>query len=128
MLFPKTAVFSRISARRLVKSLCLPSLLAVALLAVPMSSAYALGLDEAKARGLVGETASGYLASVNPSPSAEVRTLVEDINAKRRAEYERIAKQNGTSVASVEKLAAGKAFEKTPKGQYVRPEGGWVKK
>ena len=50
------------------------------LLALP---AFALDLGDAKARGLVGETAAGYLGAVKPS--AEVNTLVKDINAQRKA-------------------------------------------
>jgi len=93
------------------------------------SSAFALSLDEAKGRGLVGETPTGYLAPVAGNPSPAVQALVRVINAKRRARYQEIAKKNGIAVADVEKLAGKKAIEKTPPGQYVRtPSGEWVKK
>lgn len=98
----------------------------VAGLMLVASLAFALDLDSAKAQGLVGETDSGYLAAVQPS--AEVSALVSDINSKRRAEYERIARQNGIAVADVEKLAAKKAIDKTPAGQYVQVGGSWRKK
>ncbi|MCB0345944.1 MAG: YdbL family protein [Bdellovibrionales bacterium] len=107
----------------------LPSILLLVTTLFVAAPAFALDLDQAKARGLVGETPSGYLASVSDSVSPDVKALVSEINAKRKAEYQKIAKENGASVASVEKLAAEKAFQKTPAGQFVRkPSGEWVKK
>lgn len=97
-------------------------------IALPLT-AFALELDDAKARGLVGEDATGYLAAVADKPSADVVVLVDDVNTKRRAEYQRIAKQNSLNVEQVEQLAAKKAIDKTPAGQYVRlPGEGWRKK
>ena len=100
-------------------------LLALALLMASLS-ALALGLDEAKARGLVGETVNGYLGAVESGP--EVNALVAEINAKRKAEYQRIAQKNGIDLTTVEALAGKKAIDKTPAGQYVRIEGAWIKK
>jgi hypothetical protein len=86
-------------------------------------------LDDAKQQGLVGEDASGYVAAVSPNPAKEVRALVSDINAKRRAEYERIADENGIDVANVEQLAGKKAIEKTGTGGFVRlPGEDWRRK
>jgi uncharacterized protein YdbL (DUF1318 family) len=98
------------------------------LLLLPLT-AWALTLDEAKQDGLVGEDASGYIAAVSTKPSKEVKALVDDINARRRAEYERIAAANGINVEDVEKLAGKKAIEKSPSGDYVRlPGEDWRKK
>ena len=95
---------------------------------VPLAAA-ALDLDDAKARGLVGEDAGGYIAAVEDRPSADVVALVDDVNTKRRAEYERIAKQNSLTLPQVEQIAGKKAIEKTTEGQYVRlPGEGWRKK
>ena len=91
------------------------------------AGALALDLSEAKESGLVGETDSGYLASVT-APSEEVSTLIKDINLKRRAEYQAIARKNNIAVSDVELLAGKKAIEKTPAGQYVLVEGKWLKK
>lgn len=90
--------------------------------------AHALELDQAKRDGLVGETMEGYLAAVAERPSAEVASLVEEINARRRAEYQRIARQNGIDLAQVEALAAKKAIEKTDSGHWVRVNGEWRRK
>ena len=97
-----------------------------ALVVVVSFNAFALDLHSAKQQGLVGETDSGYLAAVKPS--AEVSALIEDINSQRKAEYQRIARQNGIAVSDVEKLAAKKAIAKTPDGQYVLVGGQWRQK
>lgn len=86
-------------------------------------SVFALDLQTAKEQGLVGETDTGYLGAVKSSP--EVAALIVDINAQRKAEYQRIAKQNGIAVSDVEKLAAKKAITKTPAGGHVNIGGDW---
>lgn len=101
-------------------------LLAAAVLAA--TAAHAIGLDEAKRQGLVGETLEGYVAAVNDPPSAEVAALVEEINARRRAEYQRIAQQNGIELEQVEALAAKKAIDRTAPGGWVRLDGDWQQK
>lgn len=92
-----------------------------------VSSAFALSLDDAKAKGLVGEKTNGYLGTVHPS-NAEAQALVEDVNRKRRQAYEDIAKRNGTSVQAVETLAGEKAIQNTRPGNFVEGPGGWIKK
>ena len=89
-------------------------------------AAFALDLHTAKSQGLVGETATGYLGVV--AESSQVAQLVRDINAQRKAEYQRIASKNNISLADVEALAGKKAIEKTPPGQYVNVGSGWIKK
>lgn len=90
-------------------------------------SVFALSLDDAKARGLVGEKTNGYLGLVNPA-DAEARALIEDVNQKRRQAYDEIAKKNRTDVRSVETLAGEKSIQNTKPGNYVEGPGGWVKK
>lgn len=106
-----------------VKVPAIGALLLSLLLSVP---AFALDLGEAKAQGLVGETASGYIAAVKSSP--EVNALVEDINAQRKAHYQKIASKNKISLEAVEVRAGQKAIGKTPAGQFVNPGSGWQKK
>ncbi len=90
-------------------------------------SALALDLKDAKSDGWVGEQFDGYLGVVKTSP--EVVALVDEINAKRRQAYQRIAQKNNLSLEQVALLAGEKAIEKTPAGQYVRgKEGSWQKK
>lgn len=80
------------------------SVLVAAIALVLTAPAYALDLHSARASGVVAETSEGYIKAVKPS--AEVNALVSEVNAKRRAEYERISKQNGQPVDVVGKLAA----------------------
>ena len=91
------------------------------------ANAMAIGLGEAKQRGLVGETPSGYLKPVGAA-SAEVNQLVNQINQKRRAEYNNIATKNGTSLKNVEALAGKKAIDRSKPGEHVFVGGKWVKK
>jgi uncharacterized protein YdbL (DUF1318 family) len=101
-------------------------LLCTALFFFAAQPCFGLDLKEAKTRGLVGETITGYLAPVKKTP--EVEKLVAEINAKRKAMYEKIARKNGTSLDAVEKLAGKKAIEKTPPGLFINLGKGWLKK
>jgi len=89
--------------------------------------AHALELRDAKAQGLVGETASGYLAPVENNKQM-VLDLVRVINAKRKTHYQGIAKDNKTPLQTVEQLAGKKAMDKTPAEQYINNGSGWQKK
>lgn len=109
----------------LIRKFCL-GLAALLLTATVMADA---ALDRAKAEGLVGEDASGYLAAVSSRPSTQVRDLVENINSRRRQTYEQIAARNNIDVAAVEQLAGKKAIEKTRPGHYIRlPGSSWQQK
>lgn len=89
----------------------------------------AADLGDAKAEGLIGEKPDGYLGLVDSSAPADVRALVQDVNAKRRANYQRIAKQQGAPLAEVEKVGGMTAIDKTQRGHYVMDASGrWVKK
>jgi uncharacterized protein YdbL (DUF1318 family) len=90
---------------------------------------WAIGLQDAKAQGLLGEQPNGYLGLVRANASGEVKSLMADINAKRRQEYQAIAQRNHTQLHVVEALAGKKAIERTPRGQYIRlPSGQWTRK
>jgi|TARA_R110000868_G_scaffold160981_5_gene390855 uncharacterized protein YdbL (DUF1318 family) len=104
---------------RIVKSLIIISLLF-------SSIVFAIGLDEAKDTGLVGEKDNGYLGVVVAQKDAQ--DLVDDINAKRKAVYIELAAKNGITLQQVEKLAAQKAYGKTSSGHYLWVNGKWVKK
>ena len=87
----------------------------------------ALTLHEAKAQGLVGEQANGYLGLVISSPQAQ--SLMNTVNTKRKQKYQEIATRNKTSLSAVEVLAGKTAIQKTKPGQYIQlPSGQWKKK
>ena len=88
---------------------------------------FALTLEEAKAKGLVGEKSNGYLGLVTPG-SGEAQTLTNDVNQKRRQAYEEIARRNGTHLNAVEALAGEKAVQNTKPGNFIEGPGGWMKK
>jgi len=109
-------------------------LLSIVLACMPLV-AFALTLDEARAQGLVGEDWTGYVAAVSANPSAEVKALMADVNAKRKAVYEQIAKQNSTAhdpvtADDIARVGAPKVFEKAAPGTYIRSAAGepWKKK
>ena len=88
-----------------------------------------ISLADAKRQGLVGEQYDGYLGVVASGVSSDVSRLVSDVNSKRRAEYERIAKSNQISRSDVEVLAGEKALQKTAAGHYIKLQGqDWQKK
>jgi uncharacterized protein YdbL (DUF1318 family) len=88
---------------------------------------FALSLEEAKTKGLVGEKGDGYLGLVDPG-NREAQALADDINKKRRQAYEEIAHRNKTNLRAVETLAGEKALQNTKAGNYVEGPGGWLKK
>jgi uncharacterized protein len=106
--------------------LAIPALV-IATWIVAQSSVLALSLDEAKAKGLVGEKSSGYLGTVSPS-NPEAQALTAEINQKRRQAYEEIATRNRTPLATVETLAGEKAIQNTKPGHFVEGPSGWRKK
>lgn len=106
-------------------------LLSLSVTALMLSATVALAdpLSDAKSAGQVGELPSGYLGIVVPNPSADIRALVSNINAARKAEYQRIAEKNGQPLNVIERLAGEKVVEKAPPGQFVQTgDGLWVKK
>jgi hypothetical protein len=97
------------------------------------STVFAIGLDDAKQQGLIGERDNGYLGivtmqEVRDKVQPDTQILIDDINAKRKAVYVKLAKKNGITLQQVEKLAAAKAYEKTNSGHYLWINSKWTKK
>ncbi len=91
------------------------------LIALP---ALAMDLHQARSQGLVGEKSDGYVAALKPS--AQVNSLVSEVNAKRRAEYARISKQNGQPADVVGTLAAPQILQGLEAGsRYQDASGNW---
>jgi hypothetical protein len=104
--------------------------LAATLLALLLSlPAHALSLDDAKSQGLVGERSTGYLGIVTGSPSAEVKQMVNDINAKRRSLYQQKAQKAGVSAEIMELRTGERLQQMAPAGEYIQDANGrWVRK
>jgi len=102
--------------------------LLVSLLMVSIAVA-ASPLAQPKADGLIGEQANGYLGLVVQNAPPNIKKLVADTNAKRKAGYQKIAAKQGTSLSEVEKVGGNTAIEKTRPGNYIRDANGtWRKK
>ena len=94
-----------------------------------VSTVNASPLTQPKADGLIGEQANGYIGLVTQNVPSDIKKLVNDVNAKRKAGYQKIASKQGTSLTEVEKVGGQTAIEKTLRGNYVREaSGGWRKK
>jgi uncharacterized protein YdbL (DUF1318 family) len=103
-------------------------MLLISLMTVSVAVA-ASPLAQSKADGLIGEQANGYLGLVAQNAPADIKKLVADVNAQRKAGYKKIAAKQGTNLSEVEKVGGNTAFEKTRKGNYIRDAGGtWRKK
>ena len=92
-----------------------------------VAPAFAMSVEEAKTKGLVGEKANGYLGVVNPG-SQEAQSLANEVNKKRHQAYEDIAARNRTQLDAVEALAGEKAIQNTKPGHFVEGPGGWTRK
>lgn len=105
----------------------LPKFLGV-IVALCAVTVFAADLDQAKRDGLVGERADGYLGLVVEDAASDVRSLVAEVNQKRKQEYLRIARANDLSLEQVQALAGDKAIKKTAPGNWVLRNGGWERK
>lgn len=94
-----------------------------------LQNAWAIEIGDAKAQGLVGEANSGYLAAVQTPASAEVRALIAEVNAIRKAEFEKTAAKTSTTIAQVSHRFYELAVQRTEAGNYYQDAGGrWQKK
>ena len=104
---------------------------AIVLLAAVLGSGPALAgpLDDAKSAGLVGERIDGYLGVVDSGAPADVKRLVEQINADRQAKYAEIAQKQGAPVQAVAQIAGEKLIQRAGSGEYVMgADGQWRRK
>ena len=104
------------------------NIVAAVLLVLAFQAAWAIELHAAKEQGLVGEANTGYLAAVG-TPSAEVKALIDEVNAKRKAEFERTAKKTGATLEQVRVRFYELAVQRTEPGHYYQDAGGsWKRK
>jgi len=91
--------------------------------------AAAIDLDQARTQGLIGERADGLVAAVAPGSAAEVRALVDTINAARLAEYKSIAQKNGTPLEAVQTVAGEKQIQRAKENKWyvMDASGRWLK-
>jgi len=87
-------------------------------------------VDAAKAQGVVGEQADGFLGFVKPSSDPALKAAVDDINSGRAALYREAAAKNGVTPAAAGASAYTTVVQSRIKpGEFYKPAGGgWVRK
>ncbi|WP_369695967.1 DUF1318 domain-containing protein [Phenylobacterium aquaticum] len=89
-----------------------------------------LAVDAAKAEGVVGEQADGYLGFVTGGADAAVKAAVAEINAGRSQVYAQAAAKNNVTPEAAAAAAFNSVISaKLKPGEFYRPVGGgWVRK
>ena len=87
-------------------------------------------VDAAKAAGVVGEQADGFLGWVKPSDDPALKAAVQEINSGRAALYRETAQKNGVSVEAAGAATFNQVVQSRLKpGEYFKPSGGgWTRK
>lgn len=87
-------------------------------------------LDDARAAGQIGERADGYVALVDNGAPANVKSLVNDVNAKRRTAYQKIAGEKGVPTEQIGAITAEKIIREIlqPGMYYMDATGSWKQK
>ena len=80
----------------------------------------------ARAAGQVGEKTDGYLGFPS-TPDSSLRSMVEDLNIKRRAVYSEKAQAAGATVEEYAFTSGCRLISQTAPGEkYEGPSGGWL--
>jgi uncharacterized protein YdbL (DUF1318 family) len=83
----------------------------------------------AKAAGVVGEQADGFLGLVTGSAPPDVKAAVAEINAGRAGAYKDIAAKTGVTEQAAGEATARQLFDRMPPGGWYKPLGGsWTRK
>ena len=96
----------------------------------PQASQAKATVDAAKAAGVVGEQADGYLGFVGGGADPALREAVAEINAGRAQVYREAAAKSGATPQAAGASAYANAIQpRLQPGQYYKPSGGgWTRK
>jgi uncharacterized protein YdbL (DUF1318 family) len=110
----------------MMRTLAATALVALALTTQALAQSGDAVLAQARANGLIGEQADGYLGFVpGASISADLRGRVEQNNMQRRGLYMRRASERNVSVNEMAAAVACEVFERRiALGERYRTEGG----
>ena len=99
------------------------------IVAAPMAFAGDPQIDAAKDKGVVGEQLDGYLGIVTlQGAEPSLKRKVDEINAKRRALYQRRAAATGVTPAQFATATAEKLISRSaPNHMVVDASGSWVR-
>lgn len=92
--------------------------------AIFTSIASAASLEELRASGAIGESATGYVVARDSGAQSQAET----INAQRREIYQQKATAQGVSADQVGKVYAQELFKTLPGGTWIQINGQWTKK
>ena len=107
------------------------TLLAVSWFAVTLGAppTAAASLDELRSAGVVGERYDGLAMVRDAGASAQVRSLVDNVNAQRRQIYAKRAAEQGVPADQVGRVYAQEIFRNAPRGTWFLGEDGrWTQK
>jgi uncharacterized protein YdbL (DUF1318 family) len=87
-------------------------------------------VEAARAQGVVGEQADGYLGFVAGAPNADLKARVDQINILRRKIYTEAAQSRGVTVDNMAAATACELFvNRVGPNQFYRNERGeWAKR
>ena len=86
-------------------------------------------LQEAKNSGYVGEAWTGLTALVNPDASSGAQTMVDAENNDRRALFQMIARETGTSVEEVARQNRIRMYRLAGENHFLQDRNRqWVRK
>lgn len=99
------------------------------IVAAPLASAGDPQIDAAKARGVVGERLDGYIGFVKlDSSEPSLKRKVDEINAKRRALYQKRAAESGVTPTQYATATGEKLIKRAaPSAMVVDVSGAWVR-
>ena len=105
------------------------ALMALSSPAFAQGAAEKAAVDAAKAAGIVGEQADGYLGFVSGAGDGATTAAVNAINAGRADVYAQTAAKSGTTREAAGQATGAQLIARTPAGQFVKSlGGGWSRK
>jgi len=99
------------------------------IVAAPLASAGDPQIDAAKQSGIVGERLDGYLGFVKlDGADPSLKRKVDEINAKRRALYQKRAADSGVTPAQYATATGEKLIKRAaPNAMVIDRSGSWVR-
>jgi len=87
-------------------------------------------ITAAKSKGVIGETATGYLAETGSgSTSAAERAAMNEVNIGRKSVYTRLARDQNVQIEVVAAITGEKQIAKAKRGEKVMTKSGkWTTK
>ncbi len=109
--------------------LALVLVLGLAAMTISTASAGDPQIEAAQRQGVVGERIDGYLGIVSGNVDPALMRKVNEINNKRRALFDQMALDTGTTTAQVARVSGEKQVARAETGEFVmRDNGSWTQK